>query len=92
MSKLKNDKNRIKFIKDAEYDVWECKDYKTFYMTIRKQDQVIDEKNNRSKDKFLLFMSSTEIFDNIDSVDQAMQKGYARAEELYKKRLKSRPN
>lgn len=45
--KLSNDPTRKKFIKRDGYEVWECKDFKTFYMTIRKQALPLDEKKNR---------------------------------------------
>ena len=91
MSKLSNDPTRKKFIKTDGCEVWECKDYKTFYMTIRKQDLPLDEKKNRDPNKYILYMSSSEIFDDIETPELAMQKGYERAEELYKMRLKSKP-
>ena len=92
MSKLSNDPTRKKFIKRDGYEVWECKDFKTFYMTIRKQALPLDEKKNRDPNKYSLYMSSTEIFDDIETPELAMQKGYERANFLYSERLKSKPN
>jgi hypothetical protein len=66
--------------------------YKTFYMTIRKQTLPLDEEKNRDPNKYILFMSSTEIFDDIETPELAMQKGYERANFLYSERLKSKPN
>lgn len=91
MSKLDRDPNRKIFVKKDGLDLWECWDYKTFYMNIRKQDQLLDEKKGRDKNKFVLCMSSTDIFDDIDTPELAMQKGYERAKELYNLRLKSKP-
>lgn len=92
MSKLSNDPTRRKFIKKGEYEVWVCKDFKTFYMTIRKQNHCIDRKYNRDENKYVLCMSSTDIFDDIETPELAMQKGYERANFLYSERLKSKPN
>ena len=92
MPKLSQDPKRKKFIKQGEYDVWKCLDYKTFYMTVRLQSTEMDKKHNRDPKKFTLYMSSSEIFDNIDTAEEAIKKGYKRADELYKMRLKSRPN
>jgi hypothetical protein len=61
-------------------------------MTVRLQSTEMDKKNNRDPKKFTLYMSSSEIFDNIDTAEEAMKKGYKRADELYEMRLKSRPN
>jgi len=52
----------------------------------------MDKKNNRDPKKFTLYMSSSEIFSDIDTAEEAIKKGYKRADELYKMRLKSRPN
>ena len=92
MAKLSQDPKRKKFIKQDEYDVWKCLDYKTFYMTIRLQSTEMDKKNNRDPNKFTLYMSSSEIFSDIDTAAEAMKKGYKRADELYEMRLKSKPN
>jgi len=92
VSKLSQDPKRKKFIKSDGYEVWKCLDYKTFYMTVRLQSTEMDKKNNRDPNKFTLYMSSSEIFDNIDTAEEAIKKGYKRADELYKMRLKSRPN
>lgn len=91
MSRLSQDPNRKIFVKKENFEVWECKDYKTFFMTIRKQSQVHDMKLGRDENKYVLHMSSTEIFDNIDTLELAMQKGYERAKELFNLRLKSKP-
>lgn len=91
MSKLDRDPNRKIFVKKDDLDLWECWDYKTFYMNIRKQDQLLDEKKGRDKNKFVLFMSSTDVYDDIDTPELAMQKGYERAKELFNLRLKSKP-
>ena len=91
MSRLAADPNRKIFVKDDDFETWVCRDYKTFYMTIRKQDLEYDIEKNRDPSKYVLQMSSSEIYDNIDTPELAMQKGYSRAEELYKLRLKSKP-
>lgn len=92
MSKLSQDPKRKKFIKQGEYEVWKCLDYKTFYMTVRLQSAEIDRKNNLDPNKFTLYMSSSEIFSDIDTAEEAIKKGYKRADELYEMRLKCKPN
>jgi hypothetical protein len=92
MSKFSENPNRKLFIKKPDFMCWECLDYKTFYMTIRKQDQHIDRKSNRDENKYRLFMSSNDTFDDIETPELAMQVGYKRANFLYKERLNSKPN
>jgi len=92
MSKFSENPNRKLFIKKPDFMCWECLDYKTFYMTIRKQDQHIDLKSNRDENKYRLFMSSNDTFDDIETPELAMQAGYERANFLYKERLNSKPN
>jgi len=89
--KLSQDPKRKKFIKCDGYEVWKCLDYKTFYMTVRLQSTEMDRKENRDPKKFTLYMSSSEIFSDIDTAEQAIKKGYKRADELYKMRLNSSP-
>ena len=60
-------------------------------MTIRKQGNLLDEKYNRDPEGYVLQMSSSEIFDNFTTPEEAMKKGYDRADELTKMRLKSKP-
>jgi hypothetical protein len=91
MSKLSSDPTRKKFIKLGEFNVWECKDYKTFYMTIRKQETVMDASVGRDPNKYCLATSASEIFDEIDSVEEAMKLGYKRSDELWDMRLDSTP-
>lgn len=87
MSRLAKDPNRKIFVKSEDREMWECLDYKTFYMTIRKQGLEYDSKKNRDPSKYVLQMSSSEIYDNIDTPEMAMQKGYQRADQLYQERL-----
>ena len=91
MSKFSENPNRKLFIKKPDFMCWECLDYKTFYMTIRKQDQHIDRKSNRDENKYRLFMSSNDTVDDIETPELAMQAGYERANFLYKVRLNSSP-
>lgn len=91
MSKFSENPNRKLFIKKPDFMCWECLDYKTFYMTIRKQDQHIDRKSNRDENKYRLFMSSNDTVDDIETPELAMQVGYERANFLYKERLNSSP-
>lgn len=92
MSRLAKDPSRKRFIQKGDFQCWQCWDYKTFYMTIRLQSTDYDRKANRHPNKYILSMSSSETFEDIDTLEEAMEKGYKRAEELYKMRLKSKPN
>lgn len=91
MSKFSEDPNRKLFVKKPDFMCWECLDYKTFYMTIRKQDQHIDRKSSRDENKYRLYMSSNDAYDDIETPELAMQTGYERANFLYKERLNSSP-
>jgi hypothetical protein len=91
MSKFSEDPNRKLFVKKPDFMCWECLDYKTFYMTIRKQDQHIDRKSSRDENKYRLYMSSNDAYDDIETPELAMQAGYERANFLYKERLNSSP-
>jgi len=92
MSKLSQDPKRKKFIKQGEYEVWKCLDYKTFYMTIRKTNLKTDIAKGYNPDEYILVTSVPEYFHGFKTFEEAEKKGYKRAAELYEMRLKSRPN
>ena len=91
MRGFKNDPNRKKFIKVDGYNCWECKDYRTFYMTIRKTDLETDIKKGRNPEEFMLVTSVPEYFEGFKTPEDAMKKGFKRSDELFEMRLKSRP-
>ncbi len=91
MRGFKNDPNRKKFIKKDGYYCWECKDYRTFYMTIRKTDLETDIKKGRNPKEYMLTTSVPEYFEGFKTPEDAMKKGYKRSDELFEMRLKSRP-
>ena len=91
MSKFSENPNRKLFVKSDDYDTWQCMDYKTFYMNVRKQDQHIDECRGRDKDKYVLFLSSGLTKIDLDTPELAFQEGYKTANELYQARLESKP-
>ena len=91
MRGFKNDPNRKKFIKKDGYNCWECKDYRTFYMTIRKTDLETDNKKGRNPEEYMLVTSVPEYFEGFKTPEDAMKKGYKRSDELFEMRLKSRP-
>ena len=91
MRGFKNDPNRKKFIKVEGYNCWECKDYRTFYMTIRKTDLETDIKKGRNPEEYMLVTSVPEYFEGFKTPEDAMKKGYKRSDELFEMRLKSRP-
>ena len=91
MRGFKNDPNRKKFIKVDGYNCWECKDYRTFYMTIRKTDLETDIKKGRNPEEYMLVTSVPEYFEGFKTPEDAMKKGYKRSDELFEMRLKSRP-
>ena len=91
MSKFSDNPDRKIFIKQENFENWVCKDYKTFYMTIRKQVHSYDNKCNRDETKYILYMSSSEVMENIETPEEAMQMGYARAGVLFNDRINSSP-
>ena len=91
MRGFKNDPNRKKFIKVEGYNCWQCKDYRTFYMTIRKTDLETDIKKGRNPNEYILVTSVPEYFDGFKTPEDAMEKGFKRSDELFEMRLKSRP-
>jgi len=91
MSKFSEDPNRKLFVKKPDFMCWECWDYKTFYMTIRKQDQLVDRKYNRDENKYYLYIRADYTFDNIETPEIAMKLGYEKANLLYKEGLNSNP-
>ena len=91
MRGFKNDPNRKKFIKVEGYNCWQCKDYRTFYMTIRKTDLETDIKKGRNPEEYMLVTSVPEYFEGFKTPEDAMKKGFKRSDELFEMRLKSRP-
>ena len=91
MPKLSQDPSRKKFIKQGEYNCWVCKDYRTFYMTVRKTDQLLDEKEGRNSNEYMVVTSVPEFFDGYKTPEEAMKKGFKRSDELFEMRLKSKP-
>ena len=91
MRGFKNDPKRKKFIKKDGYYCWECKDYRTFYMTIRKTNLETDIKKGRNPNDYILVTSVPEYFDGFKTPEEAMKKGYKRSDELFEMRLKSKP-
>ena len=91
MRGFKNDPKRKKFIKVEGYNCWECKDYRTFYMTIRKTDLETDIKKGRNPEEYILTTSVPEYFEGFKTPEEAMKIGFKRSDELFQMRLKSRP-
>lgn len=87
MSKFSDNPDRKRFIKAEDFDNWQCMDYKTFYMNVRLQDQHIDEKSGRDKDKYILSLSCGTVEVNFKTPELAFKEGYRIADELYKNRL-----
>ena len=67
-------------------DCWECKDYKTFYMTIRPTNLPDDERKGRDPNHYCIAISSGDIIDGIKSLPEAFTKGYTAADEIYEGR------
>ena len=82
--KVKSDRNR--FIEGVN-ETWTCKDYYTFYMTIRRTDLDYDIKQGRNPDEYMLQTSAAEYFYGFKTPQEAMDKGYSRAKELYNMRI-----
>lgn len=67
-------------------DCWECKDYKTFYMTIRPSNSETDLRKGRDPNHYILSTSGGDIIDGIDGLPAAFAKGYSYADKVYKSR------
>ena len=84
-SAIKNlDKKR--FVEGVN-ETWTCNDYYTFYMTIRKTDLHYDKMKGRNPDEYMLQTSAAEYFYGFKTPQEAMDKGYSRAKELYNMRI-----
>tara|TARA_E500000318_G_C3360074_1_gene134332 strand:- start:64 stop:333 length:270 start_codon:yes stop_codon:yes gene_type:complete len=68
-------------------DCWECKDYKTIYMTIRPTKLETDVRQGRDPSHYILCASTGESFDGIIGLPQAFTKGYTYADEIYESRF-----
>lgn len=64
-------------------DCWECKDYKTFYMTIRPTNSETDIRKGRDPNHYVLSMSTGDIVDGLEGLPNAFAKGYDLADEIY---------
>tara|TARA_R110002049_G_scaffold88090_3_gene222685 strand:- start:714 stop:986 length:273 start_codon:yes stop_codon:yes gene_type:complete len=67
-------------------DCWECKDYKTLYMTIRPSNMETDRKKGRDPNHYILAISSGEQIDGLSGLPTAFAKGYSYADNLYRSR------
>ncbi len=91
MSKFSDNPDRKRFIKVEGFDNWQCMDYKTFYMNVRRQDQHIDECHKRDKNKYILYISCGTEKINFNTPELAFKAGYKIADELYQRRLSCKP-
>ena len=67
-------------------DCWECKDYKTIYMTIRPSNLETDIRKGRKPEHYILATSSGDIIEGIEGLPAAFAKGYSYADNLYRSR------
>ncbi len=81
------DKARRTIFEYAGNDCFVCKDYYTFYMTIRRTNLPTDIKVGRNPDEYMLSTSAAEFFYGFKTPELAMEKGYARSKELFNTRL-----
>jgi len=82
--KVKSDRSR--FVEGVN-ETWTCKDYYTFYMTVRRTDLDYDIKQGRNPNEYMLQTSAAEYFYGFKTPQEAMDKGYSRAKELYNMRI-----
>ena len=68
-------------------DCWECKDYKTFYMTIRPYNLETDKRKGRDPKHYTLFTNFGPIVHNLKSIIEAFNKGYELADKEYEARF-----
>ena len=67
-------------------DCWECKDYKTFYMTIRPTNSVVDKSQGRDPNHYVLSISTGDKIDGLEGLPLAFAAGYDYADNIYKQR------
>jgi len=67
-------------------DCWECKDYKTFYMTIRPTNSETDIRRGRDPNHYVLSISSGDNIDGLKGLPQAFAAGYNYADKVYEQR------
>jgi hypothetical protein len=82
-----NEPSRQAFIHVGN-DCWECKDYKTIYMTIRPTKLEMDIRKGRDPNHYVLCASTGESFEGLEGLPQAFAKGYNYADKVYNSRFK----
>lgn len=82
---ISKDPSRKAFI-HVGHDCWECKDYKTFYMTIRPMNSESEKRKNKNPNHYSLAISSGDIVQDIKSLPEAFAKGYDLADKIYENR------
>ncbi len=82
--KVKSDRSRLV---EGVNETWTCKDYYTFYMTVRRTDLDYDIKQGRNPNEYMLQTSAAEYFYGFKTPQEAMDKRYSRAKELYNMRI-----
>lgn len=84
---ISDDPSRKIFVPtEGPNDNWECKDYKTFYMTIRQTNLPDDKAKGRDPNHYCLFISSGDIFYGIKDLLNAFKMGYDTADKTYESR------
>ena len=63
-------------------DCWECKDYKTFYMTIRPTNTETDKSQGRDPNHYVLSVSSGDNIDGLNGLPLAFAAGYDYADKV----------
>lgn len=79
------DPSRVTFVHRGN-DCWECKDYKTFYMTIRPTNSETDIRKGKDPNHYSLAISTGDTIDGIDSLPKAFAAGYDYADKIYESR------
>jgi hypothetical protein len=73
------------FIEVSE-DMFEMKEYRTCYATVRKQSTNYDIKMNRDPQKYTVYLSLGPIIDNIDSAEQAKELAFKTIDNIMMRR------
>ena len=72
---ISKDPSRQVFVHQSN-DCWLCRDYKTFYITIRPTNLEMDKQQGRDPNHYVLCFSNGNIIDGINGLPKAFTTGY----------------
>ena len=80
---ISKDLSRQVFVHESN-DCWLCRDYKTFYMTIRPTNLEIDKNKGRDPNHYVLSISNGVIIDGINGLPKAFTTAYEYVDDITK--------